>query len=148
MKKFELIVGLTAILGVLLRIFHIPGGSILTMLSFTTLSAFYFLFSFALFNDIKLRDIFKKESYKDTSVKRIIGAIVLGFGLSPIILGGLFKLLSFAGANIQLLIGLLTTGIVLVIAIIFYFRSKADYYKRIFIRIAIYGGLGLILYFI
>ena len=29
---------------------------------------------------------------------------------------------------------------------IFYFRSKADYYKRVFKRIAIYGGLGLVLY--
>jgi hypothetical protein len=28
---------------------------------------------------------------------------------------------------------------------VFYFRSKANYYIRVFKRIAIYGGLGLIL---
>ena len=145
MKKFELIVGLIAIFGIFLQICQIP-SSILTVPALMLLSTFYYVFSFALFNGIRLRDIFKKASYKDTNVKRIIGSIGLGFALSAIIIGGLSKLKFWAGANIYLHIGLVNTGFILLIAIIFYFRNKADYYKRIFKRIVIYGGLGLILY--
>jgi len=146
MKKFELIIGLVAIFGIFLKILLIPGGGILAGLACTILSVFYYVFSFALFNDIKLRNIFKKVSYKDTNAKRIVGAIGLGWGISAIILGGLFKLQLWAGADINLLTGLVTTGLILLIATIFYFRNKADYYKRIFKKIVIYGGLGLILY--
>ena len=146
MKKFELIVGIIAIFGILLKIFLIPGGGILMVLACAILSVFYYVFSFALFNDIKLRNIFKKVSYKDTNAKRIVGAIGLGWGISTIIFGGIFKLQLWAGANINLLTGLVTTGLILLIATIFYFRNRADYYKRIFKKIAIYGGLGLILY--
>ena len=146
MKKIEFITGLIALLGIFLRIIHLDGGSILIVLAFSTLSMFYYVFSFALFNDIKLRDVFKKASYKDTNAKRIIGAIGFGWTLSVIVIGGLFKLQFWAGANIQLLAGLATMGVILLIATIFYFRSKADYYKRIFKRIIIYGGLGIILF--
>ncbi len=146
MKKFELIVGLIAIFGIFLKIINIPGGGTLITFAFMTLSMFYYVFSFALFNGIRLRDILKKGSYKDTSIKRIIGAVGLGLSFPPIICGGLFKLQLWPGANIYLLTGLVTTGLILLIATIFYFRNKADYYKRIFKRIIIYGGLGLILY--
>lgn len=145
MKKFELIVGLIAILGIVLKLLHIPGSGLLTVLTLLTLSMFYYAFSFALFNGIRLRDIFKKASYKDTSVKRIIGAVGLGFALSTIIIGVLFKLQFWPGAMVQLMTGLVMTGLILLIATIFYFRSKADFYKRVFRRIAIYGIPGLML---
>ena len=148
MKKFELIVGLIAIFGITLKILHIVGGSILTMLALTVLSVFYYALSFAFFNDIKLRNILKKESYKDTNAKRMVGAIGLGWTLSLIIMGGLFKLQLWVGASMQLLVGLVTLGLIFLVALFFYFRNKAEYYKRIFKRIIIYGGLGLILYLI
>jgi len=146
MRKFEIIVGLTAIFGIVLKILHLPGSGILTVLAFSTLSMFYYLFSFALFNGIRLRDIFKKESYKETNAKRIVGAIGLSWAISAIIMGGLFKLQFWNGASMQLMTGLVTLGVILLIATIFYFRNKAEYYKRVFYRIAIYGVFGIILY--
>ena len=148
MKKFERIVGIIAIFGIILKILNIPGSSILNSLALTMLSMLYYAFSFALFNGIRLRNIFKKAAYKETNTnaKRIIGAIGLGWALSAIIIGGLFKLQSWPGANVQLMSGLATLGLILLIATIFYFRNNAEYYKRIFKRSAIYGGLGLILY--
>lgn len=146
MKKFELILGLLAILGIILKLLDIPGNGILTVLVLCTLSMLYFFFGFALFNDIRLRDIFKNASYKDTNAKRIIGAIGLGFALSLVTIGGLYKLQFWPGASMQLMVGLAITGLIMLIAAIFYFRNKADYYTRVFKRIAIYGGLGLVLY--
>jgi hypothetical protein len=146
MKKFEFILGFIAILGVLLKIFNVPGSNNLIILAFFTLSTFYYVFGFAFFNNIRLRDIFKKVSYKATNAKRIIGAIGLGWAISMIIAGVIFKLLFWAGANMQLLTGLVVLGIILLVATIFYFRNKAEYYKRIFKRIVIYGGIGLLLF--
>lgn len=147
MKKFELVVGIIAILGIFLKIvFHLPGSSILIVLALGILSMFYYVFSFALFNGIRMRDIFGKTSYKDTNAKRIIVAVGLGWAISLIVIGGLFKLQFWEGADMQLLIGLVNIGLILVIATIFYFRNKADYYKKIFKRIVIYGALGLVLY--
>lgn len=144
MRKFERIAGGIAILGILLKILHIPGGSILFLLTLTSLSIFYFLLSFALFNNIEL----KTMSTENTSTKRLVGAIGLGIAISATIIGGIFKLQLWPNPNMQLRLGLVPMGVILVVAIIFYFRNKADdYYKRIFKRIAIYGGLGLILYF-
>jgi hypothetical protein len=145
MKKFELIVGLLAVLAIILKLIHVSGSGILTVLTFSTLSIFYYL-SFALFNDIRLRDIFKSSAYKDTNAKRIIGAVGLGFALSAIIMGALFKLQFWPGGTAQLRIGLIITGIILIIAIIFFFRNKTEYYRRIFKRIAVIGGLGFVLY--
>ncbi len=47
-----------------------------------------------------------------------------------------------------MLFGLAATGVVSLIALIFYFRNKSSFYKRIFKRVAIYGGLGLALYLV
>ena len=148
MKKLEIIVGVIVIFGISLKIFNIPGGSMLMVLALMTLSIFYFVFGFAFLNGIKLRNIFKKESYKDTNAKKIIGAIGFGWGISLIIIGGNCKLQLWPGSIILLLTGLLFTGIIVLIANFFYFRNNAEYYKRIFKRFLIYGGLGLILHLI
>jgi hypothetical protein len=146
MKKFELIVGIITIPGIVLKLLNVPGSGILIALTLTLLSMFYYVFSFAFFNNIKVRDLFKKVSYQGTNAKRIIGAIGLGCTLSIITLGGLFKLQLWSGSAYLLIVGLNWTGIILIIASFFYLRAKADYYTRIFKRIAIYGGLGVLLY--
>jgi len=106
---------------------------------------FYFAFSFALLNDIKLRNIFNAESYKNTNPKRIVGAVGLGLSISALISGGLFKLQFWPGANLNLITGLIAMGSILMVAAFFYFRTKADFYKGVFKRIAIYGVFGLAL---
>lgn len=147
MRIFEPLIGLLAILGIALKLLQVPGNTLLMVSSFSILSMFYYVFSFALFNGIRFRDIFKKASYKHTNVKRILGAVFLGFALSLIIIGGLFKLQFYPGGDIQLMTGLFTAGVILSVAIIIYFINYSDYYIRVFKRIAIYGVFGLILFF-
>ena len=144
MKKFEKVIGIIAVFAIILKFIPISGSSILTTLTLSILTLFYYVFSFAFFNDIPLKGIFKKSSYK--SSKRIVGAIGVGFALSSIILGITFKLQFWPGAIMHFKVGLVTLGIILLIAIIYYSRTKAEYYIRIFKRIAIYGSFGLILY--
>ncbi|HRZ42067.1 MAG TPA: hypothetical protein P5228_05120 [Bacteroidales bacterium] len=145
MKKLEKILGLVIIIALLLKLVLIPGGSILTVISLTILACIYYPLGFAFFNGIRLRAIFKKDSYKGVSALRIIGAIGLGMGLAAICIGILFKLQHWPGGDTNLIAGLVTTLIILIIALIKYLKSKSDYYKLIFSRIAIIGGFGLIL---
>ncbi len=76
---------------------------------------------------------------------RIVGAILTGLALSMTTAGLLFKFQSWPGAIMNLAIGLLGLAIALIIGTIKYSKTKSNYYTRIFKRIAVYGGLGLIL---
>ncbi len=148
MKKLEIILGFFAVLGIALKYFHIPGSTIIIILSFSILSAFYYLFSFAHLNGIGFRGIFKKDSYRQTTIKRILLAVALGFSLSILIIGMLFKIQFWPGALMTLSAGLILCSIVFLFTLFFFLRNKIMAYKRFFIRIYIYGILGLILFLI
>lgn len=145
MKKGELILIAIALVALLLNILLIPGGGVLTVLSLSSLSMIYFYFGFALFNDIPLRKVFKKESYKEVSSARTVGAVGAGMALSMTIIGIMFKFQAWPGSELNLLVGLLGLVVVLIVGLIKCSKNKSEYYTRIFKRAAIFGGLGLIL---
>ena len=145
MKKGEIIIATLSLIALGLNLLLIPGGGVLTVLTLSTLSMLYMNLSFALFNGIRLRNIFKKDSYKGISTMRIIGAVGTGLALSMTIIGLLFKFQSWPGASLNLGAGLVGLLIATVIGTIKYFRNKSDFYTKIFKRIAVFGGLGLIL---
>src|SRR5262245_28220524 len=115
MKKIELFFAAVCIIALTLNIFLFPGGGFLTVISLFFFSMFYFAFSFALLNNIELRNIFKKESYREIGKLKVAGAIFTGFILSIITLGVLFKFQSWPGANFYLKTG---TNAILLVAII------------------------------
>jgi len=145
MKRLEKILGLVIIIALIMKLTLIPGGSILTVISFSILSCIYYPFGFAFFNEIRLIQILKKASYKELSALRIVGSIGIGMGLAAICIGILFKLQHWPGANTNLIAGLFTILIILIVALFRFVKNKDDFYKRIFKRIAIIGGFGLIL---
>jgi len=145
MKTLEKVIGLVIIISLIMKLTLIPGGSILAVISLTTLACIYYPLGFAFFNKIRLRKIFKRDSYKGLTKFRIIGAIGIGMGLAAICIGILFKFQHWPGADTYLSSGLVTTLIILIVAMIRFIKSKDNFYKRIFKRIAIIGGFGLIL---
>lgn len=146
MKKIEIILFITSALGVILML-NVSDDSTLVILSFSAQCILYFFLSFALFNDIKLRDLFKKSAYHTTNAKRIGSAIVLGITISTIITGALFRFLLLNGGTILNTAGLMALMVILIVNVISYFRSRASYYVGTLIRIVIYGGLGFILFY-
>jgi hypothetical protein len=76
---------------------------------------------------------------------RIVGAVGTGFALSATTIGLLFKFQSWPGASFNMGAGLVGLLIVTIIGIIKYSKNKSEYYTRIFKRVAIFGGLGLVL---
>lgn len=145
MKKLEITLLIISIFALGLKLLFIPGSGMLTVLTLLILSIIYCYFSFLLFNDITLQHIFKKDSYKNINGMRILGTVFTGFGLSAITLGLMFKFQSWPGADPILIAGLFILLPVAIITLTKYSKNKSNFYTIIFKRIAIWGGLGLIL---
>ena len=147
MRNTEKILGLTFLAGLIMKFAFIQGAGLVITVSILSIAIMYYFLGFALFNQIPLRAIFKKDSYKGKSTYRIIGAVGAGIGISMICNGILFKLQDWPFALSSLGWGLVLTSIILVIAIVKFFKTRSNYYILIFKRIAVIGILGLILYF-
>ena len=148
MRNAEKILGLTFLAGLIMKFTFIHGAGIVITVSILSISIMYYFLGFALFNQIPLRAIFKKDSYKGKSSRRIIGAIGAGLAISMICNGVLLKIQDWPSGLSSLGLGLVLTSIVLVIAIVKFFKTRSNYYILIFKRITVIGILGLILYFI
>jgi hypothetical protein len=145
MKKLEKILGVAFLIALILKLTLLPGGGILATFSLLILANLYFLFGFALFNQIALKDIFKGASYNGIPALRIIGAIGTGSALSVLCVGILFRLQHWPGASINIITGVIVSLIILIIVLIKYFKAKEQFYFRILKRLIILGGLGFIL---
>jgi len=141
MKKTEIIVAGIAILAIIMKFTHLPGAGILLVLSLGVLSMLYMYLGFAFFNNIKFKEIFKKKSYVDTNKKRLIGAIGTGFTLSMAVVGILFKIQLYPGAETQLMVGIGGLIIVSIISIIKMLKKSEKFYKSILIRVVIFGAI-------
>lgn len=148
MKKTEIILALLCVIAIILNITLVPGGIFLTLLSLMFLSMLYFGFSFLLLNQIRLRNIFKMESYQGVSAIQIIGAIGAGFTLSMLLGGMMFKLLRWPGSSVQLIASLFMAMIIVITCSIRYFMNRSAYCKRILLRTVSIGTIALILFMI
>ena len=146
MKIAEKLLPLLAILALIMKIFHLPGASVLLIVSLNALAVLYYM-GFLLFNEIEFKSIFKKESYEHISKKRLFGSIIVGILLSIIHVGILFKLQFNPGAKVMLQDGLTGLAIATIVALIYYYKNKSTFYKRVLKRIAIIGIFGLVLNF-
>lgn len=139
MKLTEKIVGVLMLLGILMKLLYLPGGDILIVVSFTLQATIYFYLGFAFFNGIRLRKIFKKESFEGIKSGRMIGAILFGMALSTAVIGLMFFILSLPGSDLMINVAAIWIGVALVVSLIRYLVNKSSFFKRVFIRIAIYG---------
>jgi hypothetical protein len=145
MKLTEKILTGLWILGLIFKFALLPGGSVIFLLGIQLLSILYFIFSFLLFNNIRFRSMFKGESYAHTNTMRIIGAVCSGLCLSVLLTGILFKFLLWPGAMPMLIVGLVPSGIILVIAFVKYLTTKNRYYAGVLVRVGVYLLLSMIL---
>jgi hypothetical protein len=147
MKKTEIIIASLTVIFFLLKLVlgYIPGVSTFTILFHSFLSLLYFHLGFAIFNNIRLRKIFNKESYKNISTLRIFGSIAAGLTLSIAIIGTLFKVMHWPGASVNLIFGFFGILIVSIISIIKYSKTKSPYYSKILSRNLVFGGIALFL---
>ncbi len=144
MKKTEIIFGLLLLISFILRFFLVPGGVILSVFSLSILAFLYQVFGIVIFNNIKIRNLFKKESFSGVSAIQLVGSIGVGFGLSIVCIGILFKLQNWPGANFTTIIGLSIIIFLTLITFIEYLKSKRNYFSRILKRVVLFGIFGFI----
>ncbi|HKK38941.1 MAG TPA: hypothetical protein VJ949_05965 [Cryomorphaceae bacterium] len=142
MKKFEVICSLLAILGFVLKCFQVPFSGVTLVLSLSALGMFYYSLSFAYFNGISFRGIFKRVSYRGKSAKRLVGASVMGLSLSVLVIGTLFKLQFWPMSSFYLMVGLFMLAAIFVFAIYYHFKTNANFYSEILKRTAVWGIIG------
>jgi len=138
MKKLELILIIGSVVGLLMSLFDVPQNSLIVGLSFLPLSLLYFYLGFALFNGIRLRNIFKADSYKDLGVWRIAIAIGTGIALSNLTIGFMFSILSYPLAKTMLIFGIALAVIMIILALIKNAREKNPFYRNIILRCLIF----------
>jgi hypothetical protein len=134
MKKTELILYAIAVIALIFKLFHFPGSDILMIISLFFISVMYFIFGFALLNNLRFRELFKTDSFKRISTNQIIGGIGTGIALSIGLIGILFKIQGYPGADINLIGGMLTTSILSAIVIFKQLNKSTPYYLAILRR--------------
>lgn len=148
MKKIEIVFVGLILLGFIFKLMHWPYNSELIALGAVFLSMLYFGFSFALLNNIRLRNILKPESYKGISKLRVFGAIATGFVFSFIVVYCLFKLMFWPYGQIGLELSLkLFAFLVAVILILYFAKNRNIFLKLNYIRFIIIGIIATTLYF-
>ena len=143
MKKLEKILVLLMLLALVMKLSLIPGGSSIASFSMVLLSLIYFPFGFAYLNKIPLQKIFIKDAYREMTLTRIIWTIGIGLSFSAICMGILFKLNSWPGSNQDLMIGLVTLAIIIVIALFRKIKLKYENNSLMLSRIVILSVLGI-----
>ena len=144
MKKIEVILIIGAVIGLLLAIFHVPLSPLIVSLFFVSLGLLYFYLGFALFNGIHLRRIFDPESYKGIGSWRLVIAAGTGLALSMLTIEFMFTVLNYPMPKTLLQAGLVSTTVVLVLAIVKNAKEKNMFYRNIILRCLIFIVIAVI----
>jgi len=147
MKKTEIVLIALVVISLVLFFSSMTGAATLCFFSIMALSFYYYVFSFANFNGVGFRGLFRGSSYQGLSALRIVGSIVTGMALANVLIGILFKMLRYTGADSILLAGQVPCLIVLVISLVKLNKDQGPFYKGVLIRVVIIGVVGLIAYF-
>lgn len=142
MKVLEKILAIGIVVGLIMKFTLTSGGDVIVLFTTLTLASLYYAFGFLFFNQIRLRNIFKKDVYKNVPTVRIVLAVVTGLGLSTVLIGSLFKILSLTGADQMLLIGLFITAAMLITSLTLFIKEKNKNSKFILWRVGVIGFIG------
>lgn|SRR6185437_1430282 len=148
MKKAEIILTLIALSTLLMKLCLVSGITIFIVMSLSLLSCFYFYTGFAFFNGMSLIKMTKGEKYKDIRSRRVVGGVATGLALGLAVIGILFKFQSFPGASFNLIMGIFSTGVIIAISTIKYFKTRDAYYTTILKRVLVYFTICLTLYLV
>lgn len=149
MKQTEKILGVLILILMISRLItHYPFSNIAIAVPMLLLSLIYFFLSFGLLNKIRLRNLFKKESYIGISTLRLIGTVITGFVLSMLVNYALFKFQAWPMGDVGLLLSLILLSLIIVVVLVKFLVSKKPYYYRFLKRLGLIGVLAFTLYFI
>ncbi|RZJ28610.1 MAG: hypothetical protein EOO48_09435 [Flavobacterium sp.] len=147
MKKAERILLFIILGAAALRMAHIPGGAILSILAIGVTSMFYFVGSYFLF-DPKRTITVNGTTYHKAVGSRVAIAIVTGIFLNSALVGILFRLMHWPGAVAMLFLAIICLLPITVICIVNFSRTPDKFFKSVAIRSGVVLVLCAVLYFV
>lgn len=148
MKRIEIWLLAITISAFILKVFSVAGADALMGISLSATAMAYYPFGLFIINSIPLKKVFKRESYRGISFLRGFGSVVTGISLSIVIVGIMFKLLLSPGASVMLSVGLISSALVLSIALYKYLGNfRAMFYRQMLVRMGVFMVFGSILFF-
>lgn len=141
MKTIEKIFLTFSFIGLLFLLQNYPFSEELLILFLGMLSILYMGFGFFIFNNVSFNNIFRKKTYSN-KVLKIIASFVLGYSLSLLILGVLFKLMNWPFSNEMILIGLFLVFASFIISAFKYNKTQNFFYKNVLIRTVFWIIIG------
>jgi hypothetical protein len=137
--KTEKTVAAIFLVGIIFKLLHWPGGGPLVVVSLLVIAMLYFPFGFYFFCDKKIKQ------------QNLPLSIISGAALAVIPIGVMYKIQSWPGAQVDLVLGLFSAPIIL--AGVYYLRKKAIpdlviYYKNMLQRTILLLTVTVIMYLI
>jgi hypothetical protein len=80
------------VIAVVLKMIPVVGAGAMLTIAVCGLALLYMCFSFALFNGVGFRQVFRKVSYQYVRPIQIVSGVVAGFSIAMMLTGVLFKL--------------------------------------------------------
>lgn len=145
MKRIEFVFGGTAALAILLKFLHLPFSAMLLLVSVSALAVIYMAYGATIFNTAPVSLAATGESSSDLGSKRQAGTQYIGFAFALVLIGILFKMQQWPMAKIQLLVGLIALAVLFAFNLAQNLKAKTPINMGLAIRVAIIGGVGLIL---
>ena len=148
MRKVELVLILSLILAFIGREYQIGIVPYLFIGSFFPLLLMYFSMSFALFNGVRFRDFFRKNSYINIKAKYLLSAIFLGMTISLFFISLAFKIQHWPWGTAGLRITTLILATVTIAGIIKVRNGNTNvFFKESLPRASFYMSLGAYMLF-
>lgn len=144
MKKTLLIISALAIISLVSKFFHLPGGNMIFTASMAVIALLLAYFSYPLLNGLKIKEAVKSETLKSMDKLSLSASVLLGFCLGMLVIGTLFKLMFWPGSRMIALAGIV--GAVVFGGIFLYrseIKSKTGFYILCFW--AVFGAIVYLL---
>lgn len=133
MKRIEQIAVAFIVIGILMKILLIQGGSAVVGISLTFLACIYYPLGIFYFNAIPPNKIFKKESYDKLTAFRGIGTFGGGLIFSILLVAILFKLLQLPGSRVMFIVGLGAGALFMVIVLFNFLRNRDSHFLKVMV---------------
>lgn len=140
MNRVEAILVSATLIAVAMNIFRIPGGNMLCVLLFPALGIFYIVRGI-------VAGLVPKENGSKSPL-RVVAGIASGSAVFIVVTGVLFKLLRWPGGLYMLMAGTSSLFIILIISVVKYVQTHANYYQQILHRLSAICGIGLFMVYI
>ena len=133
-----------AIIGEMMKLFHISGYEFISIIALIGLACLYLVFGFYIFNNIRLQDSFKKETYT-VGIRKTFLAIAAGITNAILLMGIVSARQKIIFDGVLLLVGIIFTIILWVVLFFANRKRTVSIYKAILSRSVFLFCIGLTL---